>query len=161
MSYSIRKILNWKSRTHLIAAISVVGLVAVACGSSESTPAVQPTIPTQAATATSETTQFAPTPTPIPDPTATPVPDVEPNVTEAPRSVSPLVAPQVIKINETDFVSDAEALGWKTDWSLRTVSLDELLISLRRDSIRPIDDPIYLTLDEAIEEYNPKEPFII
>jgi hypothetical protein len=58
-------------------------------------------------------------------------------------------------------VSDAEALGWKTDWSLRTVSLDELLISLRRDSIRPIDDPIYLTLDEAIEEYNPKEPFII
>ncbi len=161
MSYSIRKILNWKSRTHLIAAISVVGLVAVACGSSESTPAVQPTIPTQAATATSETTQFAPTPTPIPDPTATPVPDVEPNVTEAPRSVSPLVAPQVIKINETDFVSDAEALGWKTDWSLRTVSLDELLISLRRDSIRPIDDPTYLTLDEAIEEYNPKEPFII
>jgi hypothetical protein len=171
MNLTIRNFLNWKTRTHLLAVVSVVGLVAVACGSSDSAPVVAPvaqaTATTQSATATpnatvtGEPTRLPPTSTPIADPTATQVPDAESIVEDAPSSTEPLVDAQSLNPEETEFVAVADSLGWETDWSLRTVPLTDISISLRRDSIRPIDDPTYLTIDEANEEYDPKEPFII
>ena len=161
MSLLIRNLLNWKRRPQLLAALSIVGLVAVACGSSDGTPLTQPTAPIQPATATGEPTRLPATSTPIPDATASPIPDVEPTAQSTPTPAAPLVTPKALDSEEEDFVSDAERLGWKTDWSLRTISLTELLLTLRRDAILPIDNPTYLTIDEAIEEYDPKEPFII
>jgi len=165
MSLAIRKMLSWKTRTNLVGSLSIVGLTAVACRSSDTTPVTQPTASIQPATATSEPTTLPPTSTPIPDETATPVPDVGPTAdpTSTPTALTPrtVVERSELNIVEKNFRNRVANLGWETDGELRTISLDELVISLRRDSIRPIDDPTYIDVEQALKEYDPKEPFII
>jgi hypothetical protein len=55
---------------------------------------------------------------------------------------------------------------WPTDWSQRSIDLDELLVGLpgrvdSRDGIRPIDDPAFETVDGASEWLVDREPIIL
>lgn len=54
--------------------------------------------------------------------------------------------------------------GWETDWSKRTIDLSELVLGIQRadprDSIPPIDDPAFETVDEASEWLTDREPVI-
>lgn len=54
---------------------------------------------------------------------------------------------------------------WPTDWSKRSIDLEELLVGLpgrsdMRDGIRPIDEPIFDTVDDASEWLSDREPVI-
>ncbi len=51
---------------------------------------------------------------------------------------------------------------WATDWSLRTISLDELFSGgPPRDGIPPIDEPIFISMEEATEEVAGTEPIVV
>ena len=54
---------------------------------------------------------------------------------------------------------------WPTDWSKRSIDLDELRVGLpgrtdMRDGIRPIDDPTFDSVEEASEWITDREPVI-
>lgn len=56
--------------------------------------------------------------------------------------------------------------GWETDWSMRSIDLDELRVGLpgrsdMRDGIRPIDEPVFDTVTEASEWITDSEPVIL
>ena len=51
---------------------------------------------------------------------------------------------------------------WRTDWSMRTIELEELLVGIPahdpRDLIRPIDDPVFEDIDSAEDWLGSNEP---
>ena len=49
---------------------------------------------------------------------------------------------------------------WTTDVSQRSIDLQEFKVLLKRDGIPPIDEPAYLSLEEASENYFHLEPVI-
>ena len=52
--------------------------------------------------------------------------------------------------------------SWATDWSRRTISLDELFSGgPARDGIPPIDEPIFVSVKEATEEVDEAEPVVV
>ena len=53
------------------------------------------------------------------------------------------------------------ALGWKTDFTLRTVSLTEFRSAQTRDGIPSIDDPVYIPQSEAGEWLQEREPVLV
>ena len=57
----------------------------------------------------------------------------------------------------------ASAVGsWATDWSRRTISLDELFSGgPPRDGIPPIDDPIFISIEDATQEVADAEPIVV
>lgn len=131
-----------------LAPLVAAALVLSSCGSSD--PSADPTaVPeTPAATAVAETTE-APDPTAVPTAaTANPAPG-----TSTPEAVS-LPTPTVITGGDgpTGDLARVSA-DWATDWSTRTIDLDELRIGIQvipiRDRIRPIDDPEFAPAAEA------------
>ncbi|WP_419847481.1 DUF3179 domain-containing protein [Candidatus Poriferisocius sp.] len=131
-----------------LAALIAAALVLSSCGSSD--PSADPTAApeTPAATAVVEVTE-APGPTAVPTAaTADPAPG-----TSTPEAVS-LPTPQVITDGDgpTGDLARVSA-DWATDWSTRTIDLDELRIGIQvipiRDRIPPIDDPEFAPAAEA------------
>lgn len=131
-----------------LAALIAAALVLSSCGSSD--PSADPTAApeTPAATAVVEVTE-APGPTAVPTAaTADPAPG-----TSTPEAVS-LPTPQVITDGDgpTGDLARVSA-DWATDWSTRTIDLDELRIGIQvipiRDRIPPIDNPEFAPAAEA------------
>lgn len=51
---------------------------------------------------------------------------------------------------------------WKTDWEKRTIELDELISGgPPRDGIPPIDDPSFVTIEEAADWVDDREPVLV
>lgn len=50
--------------------------------------------------------------------------------------------------------------SWKTDKSKHIIPLNELIILLKRDAIKPIDNPMFLKKAEAMKIFYEKEPVI-
>ncbi len=134
-----------------LAALVAAALALSACGSSD--PAAVPTAAPTAPTATSavEATE-APDPAAAPGPAAAVVP-APLSATSTPESDLP-PTPQVITggagpTGDLSYVSR----GWATDWSTRTIDLDELRIGIQvvpiRDRITPIDNPEFDPASEA------------
>ncbi|MCH8103350.1 MAG: DUF3179 domain-containing protein, partial [Chloroflexi bacterium] len=158
---------GWSRRKKVFAAASVLGVIAIACGSSATlsdSPAATGSAPT--------TTISSPTPAPAPTPVVvTDSPSAEPAATEptaVPPEISartddegPLVQRRPLELTEQSIERRATLLGWKTDFELRTINLNELFISLRRDSIAPIDDPTFESVEDATLRINMKEPVIV
>ncbi len=166
MFLSLSRITDWSSRKKVIAAAAVLGVIAIACGSSAtlsdarvastgtppiSTPNVAST-PDATATATSDPPAAGPTSVATTVPAETP-----PN----PEDEGPLVQRRELDITEQSIERRATLLGWKIDFELRTINLDELFISLQRDSIVPIDDPTFESVQDAAVRIAAKEPVII
>ncbi len=102
-----------------------LSLALVACGSAD-----EPAAPGDDPTATS-------LPTTTSSPPSTPATSEPPAVTELPSVLA------------------ASTQGWDTDWSRRSIELDELKIGIQasdpRDLIRPLDDPAYESIESAGE----------
>ncbi len=54
-----------------------------------------------------------------------------------------------------------KAQGWKTDFTMRTVSLTEFRSAQTRDGIPSIDDPVYIPQSEAGEWLQEREPVLV
>ncbi len=129
-----------------LAPLVAAALVLSACGSSD--PAADPTPASVAPTATAvvDATQ-APEPT-----AASPAAAATPTPTSAP--IPALPTPQVITGGEGPTGDLAFVSGdWATDWSTRTIDLEELRIGIQvvpiRDRIPPIDNPEFAPASEA------------
>ena len=141
-----------------LAALVAAVLALSACGSSD--PAADPTaVPeTPATTAAVEVTPKA-----TDQPTASaPVPDSTPGATPAPVDAAP--TPTVITGGDGPTGSLARVTdGWATDFSTRTIDLDELLIGIQaipiRDRIPPIDNPEFAPASDA--EWSDQEPGLL
>lgn len=142
-----------------LAALVAAALALSACGSSDpaADPPAEPETP--AATGIAEVTA-APDPTAASTAaaaTATPGSDAEPTVAAAPT-------PKVVTGGDgpTGFLARVTE-GWATDFSTRTIELDELLIGIQsipiRDRIPPIDNPDFAPASEA--EWSDREPGLI
>ena len=141
-----------------------VALIAIACGgdstTSENIPETGPT-PTLAAPRSTVT----PTPRLFPDPLT--------QATPTPRPTLAGVGGKFIEVEPTGLVEQdpdyEDALrsarfsigGWKTDWSYHTVPYDDFLSGgPPRDGIRPIDQPEFISIEEADKWLAEKEPVI-
>lgn len=95
---------------------------------------------------------------------ATAIPTIEnPSIAEP---GTPATSPEVIISEATLSPALAGATGnWATDWSKRTIDLDELLIGIQapdpRDIIAPIDAPTFETIQEADEWLEDREPGVL
>ena len=130
--------LNAPRRTILLATLTSVVLLAVACsgGTSE-------IIITSASTVE---------PTQKPDPT------------ELPFAVSDMPDPAVdtpFTSTESPFVARTGSDGWKTNFNRCTVWLDELGQSVPRDTILAISDPSFTSISNLTVEIDPREPVIV
>jgi len=130
--------LNAPRRTILLATLTSVVLLAVACsgGTSE-------IIITSASTVE---------PTQKPDPT------------ELPFAVSDMPDPAVdtpFTSTESPFVARTGFDGWKTNFNRCTVWLDELGQSVPRDTILAISDPSFTSISNLTVEIDPREPVIV
>ncbi|MXZ85398.1 MAG: DUF3179 domain-containing protein [Acidimicrobiia bacterium] len=134
-----------------LAPLLAAALVLSSCGSSEpvADPTAAPVSPT--ATAVVDATE-APDPTAASIPVSTEADSTTPAATPAP--IPALPTPQVITGGEGPtgdllYVSR----DWATDWSTRTIDLDELRIGIQvipiRDRIPPIDNPEFSPASEA------------
>ena len=130
-----------------LAALVAAALAISACGSSD--PSVDPTAAPVAPTATAVVDA-----THVPDPTAVSSAADAATPTPTPAPIPALPTATVITggdgpTGDLAFVSD----GWATDWSTRTIDLDELRIGIQvipiRDRIPPIDDPEFASAAEA------------
>lgn len=78
-----------------------------------------------------------------------------------------VVAQPTVTIGEVELPSRlAAATGsWATDWTRRTIELDELLIGIQapdpRDIIAPIDEPQFETIEAADEWLEDREPGVL
>ncbi|MCY3577690.1 MAG: DUF3179 domain-containing protein [bacterium] len=134
-----------------LAPLLAAALVLSSCGSSA--PAADPTAAPVAPTATPavDATE-APDPTVASAPASTAVDSTTPAPTSAP--IPALPTPQVITGGEGP-TGDLALVsgGWATDWSTRTIDLDELRIGIQvipiRDRIPPIDNPDFAPASEA------------
>ncbi len=130
-----------------LAPLMAAALALSSCGSSE--PASEPTAAPAAPTATAVVGAAE-----TPDPTAAPTAagSATPAATPAPIPVPP--TPQVITGGEGP-TGDLALVsgGWATDWSTRTIGLDELRIGIQaipiRDRIPPIDNPGFTPASEG------------
>jgi hypothetical protein len=96
--------------------------------------------------------------------TATTTLTTDPSTTAIPAD--PVQDPEVIISEATLSPALARATGnWATDWSRRTIDLDELLIGIQapdpRDIIAPIDTPQFETIQEADEWLEDREPGVL
>ncbi|MCZ6615087.1 MAG: DUF3179 domain-containing protein [Chloroflexi bacterium] len=135
-------------RSKIVAALalSAVPFLVVACGGgSDPTPAPEPTA--------------TPTPVPAPTPTAgiesggqVTLPTLEP---EPAATIPPLATQDALLTPEEFEVELARRYfgsHWKTDFSKRTVSFDEIISGgPPRDGIPPIYDPVFVGIDRANE----------
>ena len=130
-----------------LAPLVAAALVLSACGGSE--PVAAPTAAPQSPTATAvvDATQ-------MPDPTAGSTATAATDISPTPAPIPALPTPTVITggdgpTGDLAYVSG----GWATDWSTRTIDLDELRIGIQvipiRDRIPPIDDPEFAAASEA------------
>ena len=125
-----------------LALLSAAGLAASACGRGE--PAVDdPAVPLEPATEVAEAPAATPTAAPAVE---TPVP------APIPQAARP--TPQVLTGGDGPSGSLAQvSSGWATDWSTRTIDLDELRIGISvvpiRDRIPPIDSPEFVPAAQA------------
>ena len=96
-------------------------------------------------------------------PTAGPEAITEPN---APGAGVPATGPDVIVDPDIDLPAPLARLeGWATDWSRRTVDLDELIAGIPssdpRDVIPPLDSPEYESVAGAAEWLEGREPGVL
>ena len=135
---------------------------ALACGAAN-TPQ-----PTEAPTATPSvaTPQDGPGPSPeaSPSPTAAPAkPTATPRPTPTPAPTGPNTAGVEPDPEWVAEASDAGLVhfGWKTEFSYHTVPYDEIISGgPPRDGIPPIDDPNFVSPEEADQWLAPREPVI-
>ncbi len=130
-----------------------VALIAIACGGDSTTSEnLTDTGPTPTLAAPRST--VAPTPRLSPDPLTMPTP--------TPRPTLAGVGGKFIEVEPTGLVERdldyEDALrsarfsigGWKTDWSYHTVPYNDFLSGgPPRDGIRPIDQPEFVSIEEA------------
>ena len=129
------------------------------------TPVPEPTpIPTAEPAPTSHSDPpVEPGPTAEPTPTATPVPTATPGPTATPdpgAGDGPVIEPDPdyeAALDRARFFTS----GWETDFSLHSVPYGEIMGGgPPRDGIPPIDDPKFVTAQEADEWLGEKEPVI-
>ena len=141
-----------------LAALVAAALALSACGSSD--PAADSTAVPEAP-ATTAAVEVTPKVTDQPTASA-PVPDSTPDATPAPVDAAP--TPTVITGGDgpTGFLARVTD-GWATDFSTRTIDLDELLIGIQaipiRDRIPPIDNPEFAPASDA--EWSDQEPGLL
>ena len=162
---------NWRRRGMILPVLAVTAVVAVACGSGDDTPPprasapspVSSPVPPAISTATVDLTPVAtaPAPSPTPAASATPVTAASPT----PDADGPFRRPVPVQITLTG----AEAIaaqrwqsvwGWNTNFNNKTVNLTEIDTLLRRDGIKPVDDPLFATASEAPDYMRDREPVI-
>ncbi len=135
-----------------------------AAASSDGSDTPAPTrIPTQQPTpATTESN--TPSPESAPSPTST-LPPTDPPPTATPKPTLPPPPPGLER--DPDYMEALRAAGistrrWLTDFTLHTVPYDEIRSGgPGRDGIPPIDNPKFLTLDEAGDFLRDEEPVIV
>ena len=174
------------SRLRLPAAVLTAALIVAACGDGDA-PTVAPT-PTAAPAPTSTPAPTDAPPTPVPDdidtpaptptqqPTAasteanTPLPTSTPSPTALPPTATPkptLPPPPPGLERDPDYMEALRAANistrrWLTDFTLHTVPYAEIRSGgPGRDGIPPIDNPKFLTLDEAGDFLRDEEPVIV
>ena len=76
------------------------------------------------------------------------------------KDLRPGFSPTDITPEEETQAKLFKALGWKTDFTLRTVSLAEFRSAQTRDGIPSIDDPVYISQAEAAEWLQDREPVL-
>ena len=144
-----------------IGVVATLAILVVACGSDPVASATvaltadpEPTAPVAPATVAPEPTS-APVPTVAPDPTetpATPEPEVVIPPSQEPTKVIKVVESEPVTGSEQTFVTRAKFRGFKTDFTLRTISLSEVISDgVPRDGIPPTDDPSYVGVSPAPE----------
>jgi hypothetical protein len=146
---------NWKRLLGLLA-VGMIATVVVACGGSGKNSEL-------------------PTATNPPDETATVVAAPEPTATHAPTS-TPVIEVEEVEEEETPetdfsdlFSDDAEKSrvatlqkiwGWKTNFEARTIPLTELSIVLPKDQITPVDQPSFVSVQDAPDYMEAREPVV-
>ena len=132
-----------------LAPLIAAALVLSACGDSDpaANPTAAPAVPTTPAVVEG---------TEAPDPSAAPATATAVAPTPAPATTGPvaLPTPQVITGGDGPTGNLARvSADWTTDWSTRTIDLDELRIGIQvipiRDRIPPIDNPEFARASEA------------
>ena len=147
----------------------VVALIAIACGGSSADSAGTLASATSSPPGASE----APTPTWIPPTKQRLAPDPLFDPTPTPRPTLAGVGGKFVEVAATGLVEqdpDYEAaiknarfslIGWKTDFSYHTVPYDDFLSGgPPRDGIRPIDEPKFISIEEADTWLSDLEPVI-
>ena len=76
------------------------------------------------------------------------------------KDLRPGFSPTDITPEEEAQAKVFKAKGWKTDFTLRTVSLLEFRSAQTRDGIPSIDDPVYISQTEAGEWLQDREPVL-
>ena len=76
------------------------------------------------------------------------------------KDLRPGFSPTDVTPEEEAQVKVFKALGWQTDFTMRTVSLTEFRSAQTRDGIPSIDDPEYISQDEAGEWLQDPEPVL-
>ena len=150
--YGSRGRLRTTLQRRTIAALLLLAAAALlaACGS-DSQPEPAPATGTPVATAQASPTVTAePTPSPAP---ATPTPAASPTLTPTPPG-------QEFEDDEVDTARSLERNFPKIDLSRRAVSLAEIRSVIPRDAIPAINEPRFLSLDEASEWLAPEAPVI-
>ncbi len=137
-------------------------LILAACSSSGSTnvePAVSDNAQSEASTVTAPL-QEEPTDTPKEE-TAVPETEVETKTVAAAEPDSAQTGPKIFTIDDRSDRLRALTDQWGTNWSLRTIDTSEILSGgPPRDGIPSIDDPQFISPDEAAEWLADNEPVI-
>jgi hypothetical protein len=91
--------------------------------------------------------------------------DTAPSAEPATTAVSPSTAtPDRSDVTSDDLPGDLPAVtaAWQTDWSRSTIDLEELLIGIfssdPRDAIRPLDDPVFESVEAGAAWLGDREP---
>ena len=139
-------------RSKLAIALAAVPLLVAACGGgSNPTPTPEPTA----------TPQASPTPTAG---TGSGGQVTLPTLTPEPTDTSLAAATPTLTAEEFEVVLAQRSFGaiWKTDFTKRTVSFDEIMSGgPRRDGIPPIYDPQFVSVERANEWMIELEPVIV
>ena len=76
------------------------------------------------------------------------------------KDLRPGFSPTDVTPEEEDQAKAFKALGWRTDFTMRTVSLTEFRPAQTRDGIPSIDNPVYISQSEAGEWLQDQEPVL-
>lgn len=143
--------------------IGSVAAVAVACGSGSSDDISSSPDLEQSADLAPVAAAPNPTVTPTaPDPTEAPATDVESTLEP---TLEPTAEPTVSDLFNDDAEKSRAARlrtiwGWETNLNERTILLTELELVLPRDRISPVDEPAFVSVAEAPEYMNAREPVV-